>query len=232
MKKSFKFYIICWAVLFALFNLLTFIVPSWPNIEKYTASFFIGYSVTVVAFAGQFVCGWLSFKEENLEKTFYNISLFDLSVKALFVVFIVSVVCMVITPLPYWISAIACSIVLVFNFIAVALAKATVDVVSNTDNKFENATSFIYEMREVSASLYSNTDEEEFKALCKKVADEFKYSDPMSKDELLKIEVDINTCFVEFKDAVNKSDINVAKEKSKEIISLIVDRNNKCKNLK
>lgn len=232
MKKNFKYYIICWAALFALFNFLTFIVPSWPNVEKYTASFFIGYSVTVVAFVGQFVCGWLSFSEDSLKKVFYNVSLFSVSTKSLIAIFVFGLIFMVITPLPYWISAVVCSIVLVVNGIAVVKAKIAVDVVSSIDEKIEKATSFILEMRELSESLYKNTEVDELKALCKKVAEEFKYSDPMSNDELNNLEVAINASFKDFKDAVNKSNLDLSTNKSKELINLIVERKMKCKRLK
>ena len=42
MKKNFKFFALGWFVLLGLFNLLAFIIPAWPTLEKFTASFWIG----------------------------------------------------------------------------------------------------------------------------------------------------------------------------------------------
>ena len=70
MKKNFKFYVLGWAGLLGLFNLLAFIIPAWPTLEKFTASFWIGWGVTIGAFFGQLICAWYAFKEESAKKTF------------------------------------------------------------------------------------------------------------------------------------------------------------------
>ena len=52
MKKNFKFYALGWVVLLGLFNLLTFIIPAWPTLEKFTSSFWIGWGSAIGAFFG------------------------------------------------------------------------------------------------------------------------------------------------------------------------------------
>ena len=221
MKKNFKFYALGWFVLLGLFNLLAFIIPAWPTLEKFTASFWIGWGVTIGAFFGQLICAWVAFKEESAKKTFYNISLF-----------VVSMICIIVTPLPYWIAAIACSLVLVANIVAVAKAKMTIDVVVSVDEKVEKATAFIYDMREESESLFARVKSEDFKPLCKKVRDAFKFSDPMSNAGLASVEVEIKNHFEAFSKAISEGKADVATSEADELLALISERNNKCKKLK
>ena len=233
MKKNFKFYALGWFVILGLFNLLAFIIPAWPTLEKFTASFWIGWGVTIGAFFGQLICAWVAFKEESAKKTFYNISLFTVSYVGLISMFVVAMICIIVTPLPYWIAAIACSAVLVANVIAVAKAKMAIDVVVNVDENVEKATAFIYEMREESESLFVRAKADEAKAvICKKVRDAFKFSDPMSKSDLDAVEAEIKTHFDLLKKAIVEGKMDVATAESDELLALISERNNKCKKLK
>ena len=233
MKKNFKFYALGWFVILGLFNLLAFIIPAWPTLEKFTASFWIGWGVTIGAFFGQLICAWVAFKEESAKKTFYNISLFTVSYAGLISMFVVAMICIIVTPLPYWIAAIACSAVLIANVIAVAKAKMAIDVVASVDEKVEKATAFIYEMREESESLFVRAKADEAKAvICKKVRDAFKFSDPMSKSDLDAVEAEIKTHFDLLKKAIVEGKMDVATAESDELLALISERNNKCKKLK
>lgn len=232
MKKNFKFYALGWFILLGLFNALAFLIPAWPTLEKFTASFWIGWGVTIGAFFGQLICAWYAFKEESAKKTFYNISLFTVSYAGLITMFVVSMICIIVTPLPYWVAAIACSIVLIANIVAVAKAKMAIDIVASVDEKIEKATAFIYDMREESDSLFARIKSEDFKPLCKKVRDAFKFSDPMSNADLASVEVDIKNHFEAFSKAISEGKADVVASESDELLALIAERNNKCKKLK
>ena len=232
MKKGFKYYAIGWVVLLGLFNALAFIIPAWPTLEKFTASFWIGWGVTIGAFFGQLICAWVAFKEDSIKKTFYNISLFTVSYAGLITMFVVAMICIIVTPLPYWVAAIACSLVLVANIFAILKAKIAIDIVANVDEKVEQATAFIYEMREESESILARAKTDEVKAVCKKVRDAFKYSDPMSNDALATIETEIQNHFALFAKAIFESNNDVITSESDELLALITERNNKCKRLK
>lgn len=232
MKKNFKFYLIGWVVLLGLFNALAFIIPAWPTLEKYTPSFWIGWGVTIGAFFGQLICAWVSFKDDSAKKTFYNISLFNVSYAGLITMFVVAMICIVVTPLPYWVAAIACSIVLIATILAVAKAEIAINLVESVDKKVENATAFIYNMREESESLLVRAKTDDAKAICKKVRDAFKYCDPMSKAELAPIEADIKTHFDLLKKAIVEGKMDAVTSESDELLALINERNNKCKRLK
>ena len=232
MKKGFKYYAIGWVVLLGLFNALAFIIPAWPTLEKFTASFWIGWGVTIAAFFGQLICAWVAFKEDSIKKTFYNISLFTVSYAGLITMFVVAMICIIVTPLPYWVAAIACSLVLVANIFAILKAKIAIDLVASVDEKVEQATAFIYEMREESESILAKAKTDEVKAICKKIRDALKYSDPMSNDALATIETEIQNHFALFAKAISESNNDVITSESDELLALITERNNKCKRFK
>ena len=68
MKKNLIFYSLIWISLFGLFNLLTFIIPAWPNLEKYT------YETTVTDY---FLHGDITFDSEVIVKVTITDNYFD-----------------------------------------------------------------------------------------------------------------------------------------------------------
>ncbi len=73
------------------------------------------------------------------------------------------------------------------------------------------------------------TDSVEIKEICEKVYESLRYSDTMSKNNLKEINEQIQREFASFEDAVNNEDTELAKNISKQLISLIEKRNIKCK---
>lgn len=230
MKKNFKYYAIAWAALLVMFNILSFVVAG--TIGQFSPSFWVGYVFISIAMVGQLYCAWLAFKDDSAKQTFYKLSLVTTSYAGLIVCFVVGAICMAIPPLPSWIGAIICVLVLAVNIIAVVKAKAAAEIVSEVDKKVQTATKFIYDMQEESESLLARAKSEEAKSVCKKVRDEFKFSDPMSSSELATVEGEIQTHFDLLKKAVAEGNAEVTTSESEELLALISERNQKCKKLK
>lgn len=232
MKKVFKFYSTVWAVLLALFNVISFVSVGWAGISKYTPSFWIGYTFITLSFIGQIVCAYFALKDNDTKKTFYNVSLISTSYTGLILSFVFGGLCMIISPLPYWVGIILCAIVLAFNIIAVVKASAAVNIVSEIDDKIKTKTFFIKSLTVDAESLISRAKSENIKAECKKVYEAVRYSDPMSSAALAPIESDITIKFSKLSEAVVSEDSEVAVTLADEIIILLGDRNKKCKLLK
>lgn len=232
MKKAFKFYSAIWAVLLVLFNVISFVSVGWTGIEKYTPSFWIGYIFITIAFIGQIICTYFALKDNDIKKTFYNISLISTSYTGLILSFIFGGLCMLISPLPYWVGIILCAIVLSFNIIAVVKATAVIDIVSGIDEKVKESTLFIKSLTVDAENLISHAKSEAVKAECKKVYETVRYSDPMNSNALASIESEITIKFSNFSDAVVSDDSDVVAECANELVILIGERNKKCKLLK
>lgn len=232
MKKTFKSYLITWGVLLVLFNVIAFVSPAWEGQTKYTPSFWIGYVFITLAFVGQLFCAKAVFSAKNLQKLFYNIPLVRVSLVGLVVSFVAGGLCMLISPLPYWIGVIVCAIVLTVTIIAVVKASIAAETVSAIDEKLKVQTFFIRSLTVDAEGLVARAQTEEIKTECKKVYEAARYSDPMSHEALAATESQIALKFAELAEAVGANDGVAVKKTANEIVVLIGDRNKKCRLLK
>ena len=232
MKKRFGMYAAAWAVLLALFNVIAFVSPGWIWFEKYDAAFWIGYAFITATFLGQLACTWFALKEESASKLFYKVSLITTSYIGLIVTFVIGGLCMLISPLPYWVGVIACSIVLAANILAVIKAAAAIDEVQKIDEKIKEQTAFVKMLTVDAESLISRAKSETVKAECMKVYEAIRFSDPMSNNALFSIESAITTKFSNLSLAVASDNFDSATEFANELVILIGERNKKCKLLK
>ena len=232
MKKRIGLYIAAWAALLALFNVIAFVSVGWAGEEKYTPSFWIGYSLISVAFVGQLLCALYAFKADSANKLFYNLSLVTTSYSGLIASFVFGGLCMLISPLPYWVGVILCAIVLVLNLLAVIKATAAVSEVSAIDEKIKTQTFFIKTLIIDAESLTEQAKSDEVKAECKKICDEIRYSDPMSNNALASVESQITIQFSALTEAVEADDCELVRAVVKNITVLLADRNKNCKLLK
>ena len=228
MKKLFKFYFILWLVLLALFNVIAFVSVGWIGYEKYTPSFWIGYGFIMASFFGQLGCAWAAFRAENLQKLFYNIPLFRVSYAGLIASFVVGGLCMLISPLPYWVGILTCAITLALMILAVNKAALAAQLVAEVDEKVKTNTNFIRSLTADAEGLMAKALPEN-KAACKKVYEALRYSDPMSHEALADIEGEISLRFAALEAAGADAEFSAVAD---ELCALIADRNRKCKVLK
>ena len=228
MKKIFNMYIAIWAVLLVVFNAIAFISPGWIGIEKYSPSFWIGYAVITAAFLGQLACAWKAFDTDNLQKFFYNIPLIRISYAGLIATFVFGGLCMFLSLLWGWVAALVCLVVVAITVLAVIKAGTAGEIVGEIDDKVKGETRFIKLYTVKAAELESYAKTETARAETKKIAEAFRYSDPMSKSELRTAELKIELAFEEFENAV-KSESDEVTVLSEELERLIKARNNECR---
>ena len=232
MKKTFKFYIAIWAVLLILFNVIAFVSVGWAGQGKYTPSFWIGYVFITIMLFGQLGCSYIAFKADNAKKLFYNISLIRTSYIGLIVSFVIGGLCMLISPLPYWVGIIVCAVVLAANGISVVKASVAIEEIEHIDTKIKTQTFFIKALTVDADTLMASAKSEAVKEDCKKVYEAIRYSDPMSNDALSSVESQITLKFAELSEAVKADDTVKVAVIANEVVVLIGDRNKKCRLLK
>lgn len=232
MKKGIKFYAPCWAIVLAVFNVVTFAVPITVNVNKFTPSFWIGYAFIMLMFIVQLVCSIVFFKQESKEKRFLNIPIISLSYTALLVSIIVGAVVMAVPFIPYWVGIILDVLVVAFYVIAIISSKAAADTIENIDKKVKTQTFFIKSLTVDAESLLNQSKPDETKAIAKKVYEAIRNSDPMSNEALSSVESQITIKFNEFSNAVIEDNKPLAETLGTELIILVNDRNKKCKLLK
>ena len=230
MKKAFKYYLIIWAILFAIFNVVVFSVVA--NFGKFDTSFWIGYIFIVIEFIGQLICGYFAFKADSLQKTFYNISVLRISYISLITSIVIGSIIMAVHVIPNWVGIVVCTLILGFSAVSVLKASFAVSAVSSIDEKIKQKTAFIKDLTVEIEILIPKAKSSDIREECQTVYEAIRFSDPMSDVALNDVEEKISKYFKEFKDCVEKDDIETAQTLSKELQNLIVERNAKCKRLK
>ena len=233
MKKSFKAYVVIWAIFLAVFNVICFVTPGEAaGMSKFGGAFWVGYIFITLAFIGQLVCAVMAFKEKSMQKFFYKLPLITVSYTGLVLTVIVGAVCMAIPNLPNWVGIIVCLLVLAFNAVAVIKANVAAEVVSDIDDKIKAQTAFVKLSTVEVQNILNRAKTEKVKAECKKVYEAIRYSDPMSSPALSEEESEISAKIRDLKAAVLSSDDETAVKTAQELVLLIKERNNKCKLLK
>ena len=185
-----------------------------------------------LSFIGQIICAYFALKDTDVKKTFYNVSLITTSYTGLILSFVFGGLCMIISPLSYWVGIILCAIILAINAITVIKATAAIDIVNEIDDKVKTKTFFIKALTADAESLITRAKSEDIKAQCKKVYEAIRYSDPMSNEALSSIESEITVKFAKFSEAVADNNFEATSSLADELIILLGDRNKKCKLLK
>lgn len=229
MKKCLKYYIPCWAVLLAAFNVITFAVPVTVNVNKFSPSFWIGYGFVTLAFIVQLVCSLIFFKQDTKEKRFLNIPVISLSYMALLLSIIIGAVAMAVPFIPYWVGIILDVLIVAFYAIAIISSKAAADTIENIDKKVKTQTFFIKSLTVDAESLLPRAKSDETKAIAKKLYEAIRYSDPMSNEALSPVETQITIKFNEFSNAVVEDNKPLTETLGNELIILVNDRNKKCR---
>ncbi len=233
MKKSFKFYAVCWAILLAVFNAVCFITPNEvAGMTKFGGAFWAGYIFVTLAFFGQLACAYVAFKAENSQKLFYNLPLITVSYTGLIVTLVAGALCMALPNLPNWVGILVCLLILAFTAIAIVKASAAAIAVSDIDQRVATKTAFIRSLTVDAEHLMNTAKTAELKELTKKVYEAVRYSDPMSDAALVEIEEKMKNGFADLENAVEASDAELASSVAGELLSLVDLRNKKCKLLK
>lgn len=232
MKKGLLYYIPIWVGAIAAFNAFAFLIPTSVNINKFTNSFWIGYTFITIMLIVQLLCSIYFFTRENKETIFLNIPVIIISFMALCISEIVGIISMVVPFIPYWIGIIIDLIILVFYISAIVSTKGAADLTGNIDKKVKAKTLFIKSLTIDAESLMLRAMNDEMRSLTNKVYETVRYSDPMSNENLSNIEGEITIKFNEFQNAVQCDDLNSSQALSNEIIILLNDRNKKCRLLK
>ena len=233
MKKMFKFYLIAWAIMFVLFNIVVVALPKEFTILGVTYEKFAGVSwVTLIVmelcFLLHLALTAVAMKQNRLSGTFYRLPLIRLSYVCVALTLIVASMAMLVF-IPSWIPlALALLILAVYAF-AVLKAEVAAELVEGVDAKTRARTSFIRDLIADADSLLSRAKSEPVKAACKKVFEALRYSDPVSAYGLVDVEERIKAEFDVLTDAVIADDPKAVSASADELLTLIAERNKKSK---
>ncbi len=219
MKKNTKLAYAVLGVVFILFNVIAFTVPT----DK-TITFWVAYAFTVVAFALQMGIWNAAFKAaETLKSKFLGVPIIYVGIVYLVVQLIAFVAFMVFPIIPSWITVIVCALILGISAICLISANVARDEINRAEEKVNQKVFYIRELQADVEMLAEQEQNPEIKTSLTRLAEKIRYSDPMSNEVLSDLEVEITDKVKELKTADNKAEIITILD------SLVAERNKKAK---
>ena len=222
MKKNSLMSYLALGIVFALFNVIAFVIPT----EK-TATFWTAYAFSVVAFAVQIPLWKIAFgKKDTLKSKFLGIPVIHVGLTYLIIQLIAFAVFMILPTLPVWLAVVVCAVILAISALCAIAGQAGANEINRVEEKIKVKRAFIQFLQTDIEILAGTETDAETKAALKKLAEKVRFSDPMSHEMLGELESRISAKVEEMKTATDK------KALIEEIATLLTERNKKCKILK
>lgn len=225
MKKSkLRIYVVL-AVIFAAFTVITFAVP----FER-TGIFWFGYICGVIAIVFQIYILKISFLGEgDARSKFYGFPIARIGLIYLAVQIAVSFLEMAAGKyIPFW-------TVLIVNVIIIALAvtgstatAAVREEIERQDIKLKKNVDNMRNLQSLAVSLESQCSDESIKKFLGKMAEEFRFSDPVSSESTSDLEEDLLMQLKDVQKAVVDGDAGAVAKLSEGVISTLRERNRLC----
>ena len=222
MKKNTFMSYLALGIVFVLFNVLAFVIPT----DK-TATFWTAYAFSVASFALQIPLWKIAISKKNtLKNKFLGVPVICVGIAYLIIQLIAFAVFMIFPALPSWLAITVCAVIIVFFSLCVIAGHVGANEIKRVEEKIKVKLAFIQFLQiDIEMIVESESDNETKEAL-KKLAEKVRFSDPMSHGMLGELESRILAKVDEMKSQADK------KELIKEVDILLTERNKKCKTLK
>ena len=222
MKKNNLMSYLALGIIFALFNVIAFVIPT----DK-TATFWTAYVFSIVAFAVQIPLWKIALgKKDTLKGKFLGIPVIHVGITYLIIQLVAFAVFMIFPTLPAWLAVVVCAIILTISALCAIAGQAGANEISRVEEKIKVKRAFIQFLQTDIEMLVESEADVETKAALKKLAEKVRFSDPMSHEMLGELESRISAKVDALKGSLDKKPL------IGEIDLLLIERNKKCKILK
>lgn len=222
MKKDAMRAIVVAVIIFVIYNLITFVIPF-----AHTTAFWISYGFTLVAFAVVCASIYIAFiKNPDAKSRFYGFPIARIGVLYGGAQLIVSLFVMALAKwTPWWIPTLVYAIGLGAAVIGLVSAEAVVEEIQTQDMKLKKDVTLMRNLQSKISQIASQTDDSAIKSL----AEEFRYSDPVSNDAIADAEADLAAAVDELQAAYVDGDNEAIAQLCRKTAVLLVERNRLCK---
>lgn len=222
MKKNSKLGYAVLGIVFVLFNVIAFAIPTAK-----TGTFWVAYAFSVVAFASQIGIWNVAFGKDNtLKSKFLGFPVVHIGVVYLIVQTVVFAVFMAVPTLPVWSAIVVCALVLGISAICMISTEVGRGEIERIETKVKQKVFYIKSLQVDVELLAKNESDSAVKAELEKLTEKIRFSDPMSCPELEALEAEIAIKINTLKTAADK--LTVIAETN----TLLTERNAKVKILK
>lgn len=209
-------------ITFALLNVIAFAAPTVK-----TATFWIAYAFTTVAFASQITVWKFAFKgTDTIKSKFLGIPLISVGITYLIIQIIAFVAFTALPIAPSWVSIVVCALILGISAICLIGTETGREEINRVEEKVEKKVFYIKSLQVDVEMLASSETDANTKDALTKLAEKIRFSDPMSNEVLGELEAEITAKVKELKTAEEKTAIITVLD------LLLTERNKKVKLLK
>lgn len=225
MKKNTVRGLIVLALLLCVLSVIAFIVPFAK-----TATFWLAFGFGVFALLFQlYIFRTADAAGGDAKSRFYGFPIARIGVIYLIVQVIVSFVEMALAKvLPTWLPLIVNLILLVAAVIGCMTVETMQEEIVRQDDALKKKVSTMRELQSLSSSLVSQCSDETLKPILQKLADEFRYSDPVSSEKTQEIEEDMKSQVGDIQQALVDGDTEGAKSLCGKLMGSLTERNRVC----
>lgn len=223
-KKSWIMTAVIYAIIFAVFNLLVFVIANEKN-----GVFWMSYAFMCIAFIVQIASMLLALRSLETETVFMGIPLASLSLYYFFAAIFVGAVFMFFQNAPFELALVLQILILAIYVVIAIMALMSRNVVQDVnDNLKENVEAIKTLVVDVDVFIPQVNDPALKKSL-KKLSETIKYSDPMSNAAVADIEEQIMQTVNELRINIENSRNAEAIQTCKDIEVLFMQRNSLLK---
>ena len=220
-KDTIQGAIVAFAVLLA-YNCAVFMIPCWKG-----ATFWISWGFSLLSFviAGAAIYFSMIIKTDAKSR-FYGFPIAKIGAIYLVAQVAFGGICMALGHIiPWWLATVVDVIGLALVVIGLISAEAVVDEIQVQDVKLEKNVAVMRALQSKVNQMASQSEDTAVRAL----AEEFRYSDPVSSNALEDIEQDLTAVVDELQAAIIDGDADAAAQLCRKVSAVLAERNRLCK---
>lgn len=211
-------------ILLVVFSVIAFVIPFPKN-----TVFWIAYVCGVFAILFQLYIFKSSFGKTDARSRFYGFPIARLGIYYLVIQLAVSIVEIALSKfLPTWVVIIINVLILAVALIGCITTETMRDEIAAQDTKLKKSVSSMRELQSLATSLVNQSNDSELNKSLQKLADEFRYSDPLTADKTTEMEADMSLRLSDLQQALIDGDIIGAKSLCEKLLMCLRERNRVC----
>ena len=209
-------------VLLVLYILIAFLIPF-----VHTATFWVSFVFTLIAFAVVAASIYIAFiKNPDAKSRFYSFPIAKIGVLYGAVQLMAGIVFMALAAIvPAWVAVLVYAIALGAAVIGLISAETVVEEIHLQDAKLKKDVTLMRSLQSKISQIAAQSEDAAIKAL----AEEFRYSDPVSSDAIADAETDLAAAVDELQTAYVDGDSEAVAKLCRKASALLAERNRLCK---
>jgi len=226
MKKSVIRWLAILAAIFVGYHIVVFALPL-PKAPV----FWLSYIFTLIAMAVQvYVIHTAFYHGEGIKSKFYGFPIAKIGVCYFVVQLVLGILFMAIGTLtPTWVPLILYAVLFCAAVIGLVAADAAREEVEHQDVKLEKNVSTMRELRAKVDSIASQAKDSDVSQALEKLAEEFRFSDPVSDFSLTEIEAELSLYIDDLRIVIRDHDKTAILSHIQKIRETLMKRNQLCK---